>query len=191
MKRRLFHFLGGLIFPTLCFFVSKPAALTVISLIFMLVILFEWLRRKYTAINSWVFHYLQGFFKEKEKQSTTGMFYFVSGVLITVALYTKPVAITALLFLTFGDVAAVLIGKRFGRRKILGAKSLEGSVAFFLVTFWVGVMIKKYFFSASLTNISIFSGALTATIAEALSSAIDDNFTVPIFTGLVLQLFRS
>jgi dolichol kinase len=92
-------------------------------------------------------------------------------------------------FLTFGDVTAVLVGKKYGKHKIFSPKSLEGSLAFFVMVIMVGVILKKLCFPAVLTNTAIWYGALAATLVEMLPISLDDNLTVPIITGFILQMF--
>ena len=154
------------------------------------IIIFELLRKKYSQCNEWIFRYAGGYFKEKEKVGLTGMPYFVGGVLLTVALFSQPVAITALCFLTFGDVSAAIVGKKCGTIKICGPKSLQGSLAFFVVVSIVGFAIKTYLFPHYLTASSILIGAFIATLTELLPGSLDDNLTVPVITGLALHLLR-
>ena len=47
---------------------------------------------------------------------------------ISILLFSKPVAILALIFMSLGDTAAGLIGQKFGKHKI-GEKTWEGFIA--------------------------------------------------------------
>jgi dolichol kinase len=74
-------------------------------------------------------------------------------------------------------LSAALVGKTCGRTRIFGnAKSLEGCAAEFVVDLIIG-----YAFLGSLIIASIM--AFTATIVEAIAGKIDDNLTIPIFSG--------
>ncbi len=190
MKRPFFHFLGGLIFPVIYYFNTRKVVLLCTLVLLIVILLFEWARKKYPVLNAWLFTYCAGFFKPQEKSGLTGMPFFVGGALITIALYDKSLAITALCFLTFGDVTAALVGKKYGKHKILAPKSLEGSMAFFLVTGAVGLFLKNYYFPDYLSNSSILIAAFIATLIESLPAYLDDNLTVPVLTGLALQLLR-
>jgi glycerol-3-phosphate acyltransferase PlsY len=102
--------------------------------------------------------------------------------LISVLVFDKMIAVSALSFLVIGDTAAAVVGKRFGK-KLFWGKSLAGSFACFVCCLLIGY--------ALLTNEwVILAGALTATIVEALPVPMDDNMRVPIASGLIMQLVR-
>lgn len=190
MKRPLFHFIGGMIFPVLYYFLEKGTMLVVLGTILFFILVFEISRKKYPAFNEWIIRYFGGFLKDKEKVSITAMPYFVGGALVAVALFAKPVAITSLLFLTFGDVSAAVFGKRFGSSKLFGLKTLEGSLAFFVIVTIVGFILKTCVFPEYLTTQAVLVSALISAIIEALPLLIDDNLTVPICAGFILQIMN-
>lgn len=190
MRRPLFHFLGGMIFPVGYYFISQEIILRIIAGVLFLVLLFELVRAKYPLFNDWLWRNFRGFFKEQEKDTVTGMPYFIGGILVTVLFFSKPVAITALCFLTFGDVTAAIIGKKIGRHKLFPPRSVEGSAAFFIIATLVGFILKQYFFPADLTVIAILASAFIAAVVETLPIALDDNLTIPIIAGAALHLLR-
>ena len=53
------------------------------------------------------------------------------GMLGAFFLYSLPVAVCAVIFLACGDVSATIVGERWGKTKISGVKSLQGTIAFF------------------------------------------------------------
>lgn len=190
MKRPLFHFVGGMIFPVFYYFTERNIALYITFAAFVLIMIFEWLRRRYAAFNAWIIIYFGGFLKEKEKSSVTAMPSFVGGALLTIFFFEKPAAITALLFLTCGDVTAAVFGRKFGNNRVFGLKTLEGTLAFFTVVVLAGLLLKNYVFPHYLNSQSIIIGALLAAIVEVLPIPLDDNLTVPVCSGFILQLLR-
>lgn len=169
---------------------DQEIILRIIAAALFLVLLFELVRAKYSLFNEWAWLNFRGFFKENEKNTVTGMPYFIGGILVTVLFFEKPIAITALCFLTFGDVTAALVGKKIGRHKLFPPRSIEGSVAFFIMASLVGFVLKQYFFTADLTATAILASALVAAVVETLPIALDDNLTIPIIAGFVLHLLR-
>jgi dolichol kinase len=126
------------------------------------------------------------------------------GHLLGLVLYAISYTILAFLFsfrphlvaagilpMAYGDSAAALVGERYGRRslKLFSEKSLEGSIAMFIVSF-IGIAISLFFFSAfySFSVVEKFLPALaaagTATLVEVLSPMGFDNLTVPLFGSL-------
>ena len=116
------------------------------------------------------------------KGGFTGASYILTTSAISIALFPKPIAIAALVFIIIGDTAAALIGRRFGKHKLIKNKSLEGSGACLLS------LVALSFFIPGLPTPVGLAGALTATLAELFTGKIDDNFTVPISSGFVMLL---
>lgn len=112
----------------------------------------------------------------------TGATYILASTVATVALFSKPVAVTALVFIIVGDTFAALIGRRFGKHKFLKNKSIEGSLACLATTAIVGLL------APGITPVVGLVGALVATIAEAAPIRVDDNVSVPLLSGLAMTL---
>jgi len=111
----------------------------------------------------------------------TGATYILTTACLTVALFSKPVAVAALAFIVVGDPASALIGRRYGKHRFR-TKSLEGSTAFLIPALMVGV------FSPELPLAVGLLGAVVATVTEAVSFTVDDNTTVPLISGLFMTL---
>jgi dolichol kinase len=80
-------------------------------------------------------------------------------------------------------MAAALVGRIFGKVKIVNSsKTLEGSLAFFISCFLVIIIMPSFPFWIGLV------GALIATLVEALSIPVNDNFSVPLLSGLVMEI---
>ncbi|MDR0553739.1 MAG: phosphatidate cytidylyltransferase [Treponema sp.] len=105
------------------------------------------------------------------------------GALLSLLLYPSPAASIAIYALAFGDGAASLIGKLFGRIRpaFLIGKSIEGSLACFFA-----VLISSYLVTPSFRT--AFFAALTATLVEALPLKDYDNIALPLTVGFVVQL---
>jgi len=124
------------------------------------------------------------------------VFYAVSYTLLALFFSAKPYVIAAgVLPMAYGDASASLVGEKYGKRRyrIFADKSLEGSVAMFLVSF-LGFVVSLVFFSG-LYSFSVFgmlfaafAVALMATLAEASSPLGVDNITVPVLSALVFFL---
>lgn len=97
--------------------------------------------------------------------------------------------------MAYGDAAASLVGKKFGRHqfKIFAEKSVEGSFAMFAVSFasfGLSLLFFSVFYSFSIVSsiLAALAVATVVTIAEALTPRGVDNITVPLF-GAFLFLF--
>jgi len=122
------------------------------------------------------------FWRESEKNRLGGQVYFVTGAIIAFAFFSKEIAITALLMTVFGDMAAAIFGIAFGKHWIKGLKdrAWEGVIAQFTVDLIIAILI--------LGNIPLsIIMALTATFVETTITKIDDNFSIPLFSGTIAQ----
>lgn len=91
----------------------------------------------------------------------------------------------ALAFLAVGDVAASLIGRRFGKNQIL-SKTLEGDLACFISCAITGVAF--YFAGLNLPLPIILAGAASASFTEAMPIPLNDNLTMPLLSGALMTL---
>jgi dolichol kinase len=112
----------------------------------------------------------------------TGASYILTTSAIVMILYPKIIAIAAITFIIIGDTAAALVGRTWGKHKIIGRKSVEGSSACLVSLLLVS------FFIPGLPAAAGVAGAVAATLSETFSGKIDDNLAVPVISGLVMLL---
>jgi dolichol kinase len=120
--------------------------------------------------------------RRKEKDHLAGSIFFVSSTIICFAAFDYPVALLALLMTVFGDLAAALIGIKFGRTRLFRKKTLEGFAAGLLVNIAVGYMVMPGEWRLFLPM------ALTASLVELWTGKLDDNLTVPLAAGFSGQI---
>jgi phytol kinase len=113
--------------------------------------------------------------------------YAVSYSLLALLFAPKPIVIAAgVLPMAYGDSAAALVGERYGRRlRLLGGKSLVGSITMFSASFLsitVGLVFFSFFypFRASEKIVHAVAVAVVVTLVECLSPKGFDNLTVPL-----------
>jgi phytol kinase len=107
------------------------------------------------------------------------------GAMLALLLYPEPASFIAIYALAFGDGFASLVGKIFGRIRIplTGGKTVEGSLACFLVVF-----IASYRLSGDSAGSLLV--AATATVLEALPIKDYDNIILPVGVGfMAMRLF--
>lgn len=103
------------------------------------------------------------------------------------------VAVVGVMAWGFGDAAAALIGKKFGRRRfshphIEGAKTMEGTQAMFVVA-GVAIFFTLLIYAGHPWPVSLAGALLVApvcAIVELFSHRGMDTLTVPISTGLAM-----
>ena len=127
-------------------------------------------------------HFFGEIVRNHEEASLLGSTYLLIAMLLTLHLFEKPVAVLALAFLVLGDTMAAIVGKSVGRHRLLGGKTVEGSLSCFVTCFALTLFIPGIPFYVGLV------GALTATIFELLPIPLDDNFRIPLSAGFAMEL---
>lgn len=108
--------------------------------------------------------------------------YAVAVLLMAICQQAVPAAI-ALVVLGVGDPIAAIVGRRWGRVRLVNGRSLEGSLAFVVsgglaAASYVGIFHPEIGLGATLA--AAFVGAIAGALAELFSRRIDDNFSIPL-----------
>ena len=118
------------------------------------------------------------------KGKLTGATWVMIASCISIAVFSKPVAILSLIYMSLGDTAAGLIGQKYGKNRI-GTKTWEGFAGGLVVCIIIAInydMLPKYI---------AFSGAFFAMIMEILPIPLDDNFKIPLGSGAIMMMLLS
>jgi phytol kinase len=161
------------------YILPKAVVLPIMTLFLILFLEIEFVRID-LKLKLPLFHNL---YRKKEEDRLSGNVFFLIGAIIAISVFYKEIAIAAILMTTFGDAAAALFGKRFGRTWIpkLKNRAVEGCMAEFVVDLLIG-----FVFLESLPVIIVMAG--TATIVETVVDKIDDNMLIPVFAGFNAQI---
>ena len=186
--RKLIHILS-IIIPLAYFFFIKDRFLMTVILIILTSIA---LSVEYVRLNqkNKIGYHFQKYFKSvlrlKERNGyLTGATWMLIGFSITVITFEVDVAVMALLFLSVGDSCAGIFGRAFPFGKVCN-KSIFGSFAGFISCIIFGFII-----NTALPYQIIILGALSGMFIELIPSKIDDNFSMPIFSGFVMQFLKN
>lgn len=184
LKRKAIH-LASLSIPIAYYLSPRSWSRTWERALLALVILslaIEVFRLNNPRIRSVFRHFFGELLRNHEEASLLGSTYLLIAVLLTLHLFDKPVAVLALGFLILGDTVAAIVGKSFGTHRLLGGKTVEGSVACFLTCLGLTFLMPGIPLYVGLV------GALTATVFELLPIPLDDNFRIPLSAGFAMEL---
>ena len=182
LLRKSIH-LSGLVLPVIYLFLDKPIMSVLMGILtgFALAVeLVKWYSPDFGEFFSRIFKPLLR--THERKGAMTGATYYLISAFLCILLFHKTFAIVCIFFMILGDMAAALVGKKWGRTKLLGRKSLEGSAACFIVCAVIALV--------KLNPVIAIVGALVATIVELIPFPIDDNLTVPLISGAVMQMMH-
>ncbi|MCS5625100.1 MAG: SEC59/DGK1/VTE5 family protein [Candidatus Marinimicrobia bacterium] len=185
-KRKLIHLFNLAIpFSYLYIFPEKWVFVKLLSILMFLFIIFDILRHKVAWVKSLFTLFINSMLRSHEQEGKlTGATWVMIGAVISIILFSKPVAIIALIFMSLGDSAAGLIGQRYGKHKIWN-KSWEGFFGGLFVCIIIGMNYSLLPMTISL------SGAVAAMVMEILPIPLDDNFKIPLGAGAIMMMLST
>ncbi len=163
-------------------FYGKEAILWVLMLFLVTVLVLDYCRIEH-GIRIPFFYIM---YRKSEADRFGGHIFFALGAISVISLFSREIAYASILMATFGDLAAALIGKFYGKRRVFqklfkNDKSIEGSASEFLIDFLIGLLILG-------NPIVSLVMAFLATLTETAANKIDDNLIVPVFAGFFGQI---
>lgn len=185
LGRKLFHLLGGLGLLSLYYLLGRQSALICYGVLILVVLAIDITRLRVPAFNQFIQLRFSSFIRKNEANKLTGTAPYVLGIGLTLFLYRTDIATAAICFLAFGDVAATAAGERYGRTKISGEKSLEGTLAFVAVAVAVGFLLPLA--GIHLVYGIILAGAIAAAGVELVPLPVNDNLVIPLVSGGVME----
>lgn len=186
--RKIYHVLASSLFPLVYLYPPFHLSLAdvhhwlliVTGSCFLISFVFDLLRLRNHQFNSQFMQFFSAFIRRTEVDKFNGSTFLCLAFFVVILLFSRPVAIAAMFFLSLGDAAAELSGKNFGRIRIF-QKSLEGFLGFFFVAFVTAWLL---FFDWRVA----FLGGVAAALVELFSFELDDNLTVPLGSATALWL---
>ncbi|KPL03430.1 MAG: hypothetical protein AMJ73_07160 [candidate division Zixibacteria bacterium SM1_73] len=179
-KRKAIH-LVALAIPIGYFLLPKLLSLLILTPFVLGSIVIDIIRLKRLPLHGFLNRLIGPMLREHENSDFTGSSYILTASLLSIILFDKSVAVAAISFIILGDIAAALIGRRYGKIKIK-KKSLEGSFACLFMCVLVAVIVPGFPLWVGVV------GAFVATVVEGITLPIDDNFSVPLISGLVMHI---
>ena len=180
--RKLFH-LSTCIFALMLLYFGKNICIPIFLSIAIIFFTLDFLRLKNRRIQK-LYNIFFGIVTKnyEENQITSASYVFLSLIIVTI-IFEVQIASSALLIMSLSDPIASLIGRAYGEFHIFG-KSLEGSIAFFIVS--VVILYSFNFPSDTVLYVSVLS-----TLVELFSDRfhVDDNLSVPITVSILLFIF--
>lgn len=149
-----------------------------LSIVFLLLFfILDLIRLNWERGNEVAYRHFSWLLREQEKKGFNTSIYFALACLTCALFFEKRVTVLAITLLCVGDPIAAIIGSKYGTIRILN-KSLQGSLACFIACF----LVAQFLFDPTIA----FWAAVTATFFELISSRLNDNLSIPIFSGLMV-----
>ncbi len=187
IARKLLHIIGVGIILGFYLYLSRNDSLFFLMLTTVFLFTVELLRKKVPFIQNMVLHAFSHVMRKEEINGFSGISWLFIGIFIIVYLFPIEVVTLSLLMLGIGDPVCNIIGIKYGTDKLIGNKSLQGTLAGFVACTIVSAV---YFMLMDImldrwVLVSLLSGSIGA-FAEAVPLYLDDNFVIPVINGLLL-----
>lgn len=116
--------------------------------------------------------------------------WFCTALVVLATLFPMPAGAAALAILGFGDPAAALVGRRFGRTQLINGRSLEGSAAFVATgTLMAGALLQVAHPEIAHPWWAAGLAATLGAVAELVSRRVDDNLSIPVAAAFGAAFF--
>ena len=184
--RKLIH-LSNLTIPISYYYVFQDKRFFLLCLFFFVLIFLA--IDLYREKNKYIKIFFNLFFNRMMRKheldgALTGASWVMISAFITILIFPKNIAILSLIFMSIGDTAAGLVGRRVGKLKI-GEKTVEGFVFGFLACALISYNYKLVPFTVSIY------GALVGMIFEVLPLPLDDNLKIPLSSASIMYVIES
>jgi dolichol kinase len=190
-KRNLLHASTGVVGSLAVLFCPPWVPQAIAGSVFTMAWTFEASRRRSEAWNDRLMAFFGPVAHAHEAHRVNSASWYAIALVVLAWLNRPEISVLALLTLAFGDPAAAIVGRAFGRVRLLHGRSLEGLLAFVATAFLVGFPVLRYaapdlgLADAALATIA---AAVAGAIAELLSRRIDDNLTIPLAAAFAAWL---
>ncbi len=192
LARKVWHCAMG-VFMALVYGLGTPKIICVMLLAFGLgfFMVAEYARLLFPKVNAFAIRVMGPIMRKSEVNRVSGTPFYVGSVLLSVAVFPKAIAILSILFLAVGDPMSSIFGITWGDLgpRFSNGKSLIGTAAGMgvccLIAFAYLVFLDVPLFPAVFISLT---GGIAGGGAEMIPLEIDDNFSIPIVSGLALWI---
>ncbi len=182
--RRLFHLFAGSTIPIAAIFAPERELLIALTVLAAGALALELARFSIGPLNQVYLRWMAPLLKNDEESHITGATYMLIAAALVFWLYGKEVGIPVMFFLSLGDPAAAIAGRRMPGPRLLG-KSPGGTVAFAAVGAAIAGALLA--FGVIEYHWALWAGSGIAALVELAGIPPDDNLTIPLIAGTAMR----
>ena len=181
--RRLFHLIAGSCIPVAGIFAPEDGLLIALAILAVGGLALDLARFGIGPLNRVYLRWMAPLLKSDEESHITGATYMLIAAVLVFWLYGKGVGVPVMFFLSLGDPAAAMVGRRMPGPRLLG-KSPGGTAAFAAVGAAIAAVLLV--FGAIEYHWALWAGAGIAALVELAGIPPDDNLTIPLIAGTAM-----
>jgi diacylglycerol kinase (CTP) len=188
LARRIWHFSGVMFIAGLYWVLPQNKAQVAALSMSAILIGCDLARLRIARLNSFFTWLFRPVLRDSELHRISGITSMLAGVTLIVLVFPRTAVLLSLFFVAIADPLASYFGIRFGKDKLIGSKSLQGSMAAFFACFFISLV---YFLALGLVPERLFIVCLLAGLVGAFSellpvAGLDDNFVFPVMSAALL-----
>ena len=188
LARRIWHFCGVMVAFTAFSLLSAEASRIVAICVTLPLVSLDIARLNSEKINQGFLTLFRPFLRDTERHQLAGSTSMLIGISAIIFLFPRDVVLTTMLFVAVADPAASYFGVRFGRDKLIGNKSLQGTMAAFFACFLLALF---FYYAKDLMRERLFIVCLLSALIGAISELLplgrlDDNLIFPVLNATLL-----
>ncbi|MEK7356846.1 MAG: hypothetical protein AAB250_10375, partial [Bdellovibrionota bacterium] len=131
VTRKIWHCLGILVMAAAYHMAGHQGAWLILLAAIALVVPLDLLRQTKPGLNRGLVKVFGPVMRTHEMNQVSGWTYLLLGALFLILFNDRHIILVTLLFQAFGDPLASYFGIRYGKDKLIGNKSLQGTMAAF------------------------------------------------------------
>jgi dolichol kinase len=181
-KRSLFHLANAVVCLTILYTVPHPAwCLVITGPLFLWAWTMETMRRTRPRMNAALMRFFAPIAHPYEHHRVNSATWYITAIFLLSLTMSPLVCAIGLAVLGVGDPVAGMVGRTWGRTKIMHGRTVEGGLAFLgaavPAALLAGVLFAPALPFATLLALAL-SAALAGAVAEIVSLRVDDNLSV-------------
>ena len=181
--RRLFHLFAGSSIPFAGIFAPEREFLIALALLAAGAVVLDLSRLGVGPFNRVYMRWMAPLLKGEEVSRLTGATHMLLAAALVFWLFDREVGVPVMFFLSLGDPAAAVVGRRLPGPRLAG-KSPGGTLAFAATGATVAVVLVAT--GAIHYHWAIWPGAAIAAVVELAGLPPDDNLTIPLIAGAAM-----
>jgi len=193
LTRKIWHATGVCLMAVCYHWLGHQNSWLVLGFATALVLTIDIVRQSQPELNQRLVKMFGPVMRTHEVHQLSGTSYLFLGALFLLIFDDPHILTLTLLFLAFGDPIASFFGIRYGKDKIIGNKTLQGTMAAFVVCALISLI---YFYTHNLmierlAIVVLLSGLIGAFAEIVPIGSLDDNLTFPVVSSLLLWVVFS
>ena len=142
----------------------------------------EGLRRVSKRANAAMMAFFRPIAHEQERDRINSATWYMTSLVLLALTESPLLCVTGVAVLGLADPLAGLVGRRFGRVRLINGRSLEGSLTFVVVGTLAArsaMLLVDTSISSGLLWLTALAAAIAGGVAELASRRVDDNLSIP------------